>query len=492
LTKLKFLLLGVLTSLLFPPYFVFPLGFIIFPYLCLFIEKKLDIFNKRQFFVCFFLFGIGFFGNFLFWIQNPFYLFEETKYFSFISIFLIIILSLILGLVSSLLIFYNKTVPIIFIIPIIFILSEVIISFILYGFPWVTYSLIVSNINLFSFSLKHFGTIITSFSVLILFCLPYLFLSKKNLTKITILFFSFILLPLFFSVIFNLFNNTEESTKHKVIQIDLYQLNKEVLLNNESAKALYENILNKISKSDSDLIIFAENNYPYLIKKIEFKNIQNILGDNQTIIIGGTRYEEKKYYNSLININKRGISYYDKKILVPFGEFLPFRNLLSILFKKISSPYDYSPGTLDRSISINSNVKYIPIICYEILFHWRILNKKNINDNFLVNITNDIWFGNKLGPYQHLYLSKIRASEFNKPVIRVSNNGISAIIDEKGKIINSTKLNKYENIKTTFSYKKNKSLNMTHKILNYYYIIILLFLFIINIKNLYVSQRKQL
>ena len=69
----------------------------------------------------------------------------------------------------------------------------------------------------------------------------------------------------------------------------------------------------------------------------------------------------------------------------------------------------------------------------------------------MINITNDSWFGNFSGPYQHFYLSRLRAVEFNKPLIRVSNNGISALLDNKGKIINYSKLNKKEIINTEIS-----------------------------------------
>ena len=71
----------------------------------------------------------------------------------------------------------------------------------------------------------------------------------------------------------------------------------------------------------------------------------------------------------------------------------------------------------------------------------------NNNGSFIVNITNDFWFGDYLGPYQHFYLTKIRAAEFNKPIIRVSNNGISAVIDNNGRVLNKTKLNNTEKFK---------------------------------------------
>ena len=80
----------------------------------------------------------------------------------------------------------------------------------------------------------------------------------------------------------------------------------------------------------------------------------------------------------------------------------------------------------------------------------------------MVNITNDIWFGDYLGPYQHFYHAKIRAAEFNKPIIRVSNNGISAIIDNKGKILSKILLNEKSSINIIFQTSKNESLYKIH------------------------------
>ena len=165
------------------------------------------------------------------------------------------------------------------------------------------------------------------------------------------------------------------------------------------------------------------------------------------------------------------------------------RNLISNFFGKISGPYDYTSGSTDRSINIQNRIKYIPVICYEVIFYWKLLNKKNINNDIIINITNDTWFGKFLGPYQHLYLTKLRAAEFNKPVLRVSNNGISAIISENGKITNYTKLNKFQTIQQTIKIKSTKTFYKTHKLLNNYFFIIILILFIINFIRLNANRK---
>ena len=110
----------------------------------------------------------------------------------------------------------------------------------------------------------------------------------------------------------------------------------------------------------------------------------------------------------------------------------------------IAGSTDFNIGSIARYIEIDNEINFIPVICYEIIFFWKLINNKNLHSDLIVNITNDSWFGNLIGPYQHFYLSKMRSAEFNKPLIRVSNNGISAIFSQDGKILKASKLNKKE------------------------------------------------
>jgi apolipoprotein N-acyltransferase len=111
---------------------------------------------------------------------------------------------------------------------------------------------------------------------------------------------------------------------------------------------------------------------------------------------------------------------------------------------KIVGNDDFTIGNKTRLIKTSSNLKMIPIICYEIIFFNNLLNKHNINSDVLINITNDSWFGVFSGPYQHFYIARMRATEFNKTLIRVSSNGISAVINNKGKVLDYIPLNKKE------------------------------------------------
>ncbi len=467
---LIYFILGLLTSLLFPPYFFLPLGFIIFPSLCFLLDLNKENYSDKNIFNKFSIFGFGFFISYLFWIKNPFFVFEETKNFFLVFLLLIIFLSVILGLIFTIIFKLGKKIPIIILIPITFTSSEYIISIFFYGFPWFTFSLLLSSNEYLLFSLKSFGTLFSSYLIIQIFCIPFIFLTKENFKQELKYLVLFISLPIISLLIVN-FNLQKNNSKIKTINTEIFQLN---FKNNDqflTPEKKLQRIIKYIDESNADLLIFGENNFPYLLDDLELKIIKDSLKENQTLIIGATRYENNKYYNSLVNINLENVTYFDKKILVPFGEFLPLRDSLTFL-ESIVGQNDYSKGKVERIINLTDNISFIPVICYEIVFYWKLLNKLNNKGNFIVNITNDFWFGDYLGPYQHFYLTKIRAAEFNKSIIRVSNNGISAVIDNNGTVLNKTEFNKTENLKHKLIFKENNNFVNFHLIFKIYLFII--------------------
>ena len=469
---LIYLILGLLTSLLFPPYFFLPLGFIIFPFFCLLLDSNRKNNSDLIIFKNFSFFGFGFFISYVFWIKNPFFVFEETKNFFLIFLLLIIFLSLILSLVFTIIFKLGKNIPIIFLIPFMFTISEYIISVFLYGFPWFTFSLVLSSNESLLFLLKFYGTLISSYLIIQIFCLPFIIIAKVKLKKEIGYISFFIVLPIIFLMTSN-FNSKNNNLNTNSIDLEIFQLN---FKNNDKSltpEKKLDTIINNIQESTADFLIFGENNFPYLLDNLDLKILKKSLNKNQVLIIGATRFENDKYYNSLINITESKITYFDKIILVPFGEFLPLRDSLTFL-ESIVGPNNYSNGKEERIINLPNNISFIPIICYEIVFYWKLLNKLNYQSNFIINITNDFWFGKYIGPYQHLYLTKIRAAEFNKPIIRVSNNGISAVIDNNGRITKNTQLNNIEKLKHKLILQENINFVNQHLILKIYFFIIFL------------------
>ncbi len=482
MTLIIFLILGLLTSLLFPPYFFTPLGFIIFPLICFLITNQRNDFRKLNFFLNGSIYGFALFLSLLFWLKNPFLVFEETKNFTIIFLLLIVLLALIFGIIFLFLNLIFRRLSVILLVPTIFTIFEIVISNILYGFPWITFSLITANLSSQLMIVKYFGSLATSFSIIFIFCLPYIYLYNglKKLEYFAICIFVF---PIIFILIFNLINIKDHHIiDNKTIDIEIFQLNNKISENINKTKKL-NIIIENISKSNSELIIFGENNYPYIVKDLDFFEIQNIMKEKQNVIIGGTRFEKNKYYNTIFNITKNKVLYFDKKILVPFGEFIPFRDKLKF-FETISGPSDFEVGDQKRYFSLDGNFSYIPIICYEIIFYWKIINSINKKSDFIINITNDVWFGNLIGPYQHFYLTKLRSSEFNKTIIRVSNNGISAIFDKNSNIIYNTDLNKKMNFRKKIVFESTDSNFLKlHTITNYILYFSFLFFIFINYKE---------
>ncbi len=447
-----------------------PLGLVIFSYVIKLLKEISIRENLFYYFFLGFFYGLGFLLVFLFWIQNPFLINEETKNFSILGLILPIFLSIFFGLGFTIYKYFNKIYLIIIFTPFIFLLIEFFISNILYGFPWITYSLILSNNLLGFYFLKYFGSYISSYLIIFIYILPVLLIYSfklKNIKKVV----SIIHLPFLLVFVVLFFNSNSNKIKpNKEISLEIHQIFSPI--NKFDKNSIQKDIINKIKNSNAEYIIFAENNYPYLISDINSIDILQYIKDNQKIIIGSTRIEENKFYNSFLFFEKDKIQIFDKQILVPFGEFLPFRSYLKFL-ENISGNVDFTKGNNERIIKSSDQVNILPVICYEVIFN-SILRKINENEiDIIINITNDSWFGNKLGPYQHFYHSRMRALISNKYLLRVSNNGISAIIDNNGKILNNTQLNIKETFKNILEIKNTNYFGTIHKIFVFYIIFII-------------------
>ena len=470
---------------MFPPFFMLPLGFIIFPLLTKFI---LEDFNERtfiNFFLKGFFFGFGFLAIYLSWIYNPFLVYKATKPFAIMAIFLPAFISIFFGF-SFIFYKFNKSLLYVTLItPFIFIFTEFLVSNFFYGFPWITFSLILSN-NLYFFNLiKYSGTITSGFLIILIFLLPTLFSEFKKSKKIKNLILIIYTPLIFVSAIIFYYSFFTLDKNSKELKIEAYQILSPITKINKNI--IKQNIINIIKNSESDYIIFAENNYPYLVNNKNFPDLKKYIKDKAKVVIGATTFKNDKYYNSFLLLEKDNIQYFDKKILVPFGEFLPFRKYLKFM-KSISGPVDFETGNQDRVLTTKDNINILPIICYEIIFDQILenINKKEID--ILINITNDSWFGNKTGPYQHFYLTRIKSLIANKPLVRVSNNGISAIIDQNGLVVKSSTLNKISKLSYKLKLTKTMSYINLHNYF-FYYLLILFFIFLVfNFKN---SNAKQ-
>lgn len=141
------------------------------------------------------------------------------------------------------------------------------------------------------------------------------------------------------------------------------------------------------------------------------------------------------YWNSLAAVDRNGriVATYDKHHLVPFGEYVPFRGILPI--NKITpGTVDFSAGPGPRTLDLPNLPPVSPLICYEAIFPEQVV-MPGTRPQWLLNITNDAWYGFTSGPFQHFAIARLRAVEQGLPLARDGNNGISAVIDPLGRVV---------------------------------------------------------
>ena len=141
------------------------------------------------------------------------------------------------------------------------------------------------------------------------------------------------------------------------------------------------------------------------------------------------------YFNSLVALNGMGqlVAGYDKAHLVPFGEFMPLRQYTAVQAVAASGT-DFTPGPGVRSLRVLGLPVFSPLICYEVIFPGQVVDAEDRPD-FMVNLTNDGWYGDTTGPYQHFAIARVRSIEEGLPLIRIANTGVSGVIDPIGRIV---------------------------------------------------------
>jgi len=218
---------------------------------------------------------------------------------------------------------------------------------------------------------------------------------------------------------------------------------------------------------DADIIIWPEAAMPAVEAWIEdyLHGIDQEALRHQSAVVTGVISREsivdgnqvqQKHYNALITLGQhtalphddarykdRHSNRYYKHQLLPFGEFVPFEEILRPLAPLFNLPQ--SSFTRGDAVQPNLSAKGVnlaPAICYEIAFSELVRQNVTPDTDFILTVSNDAWFGRSIGPHQHMQLAQMRAIEVGRPVVRVTNNGITAVVDSQGKIV--AKLNQFE------------------------------------------------
>lgn len=164
------------------------------------------------------------------------------------------------------------------------------------------------------------------------------------------------------------------------------------------------------------------------------------------ILFGAPWYdpgEGGKVYNSVFHMDGRGVvrGRYDKRHLVPFGEYVPLRRILFFVKKLTVGENDFSAGTGPVLFDV-AGARLSPSVCYEAIFPSIVRDGVAAGAGILVNVTNDAWFGDTVAPRQHLAMARLRCVEFRRPMVRAANSGISAVIDSRGEVVASLGLSR--------------------------------------------------
>ena len=441
--------LGLISSFSLPPYSFFFINFFTFPFLLFYLISNKH-FGKLSSFSIGWMFGFGYFISNLYWITNSL-TFEES--FKPLIPFALILVPLFLGTfygLATLVSFFiglKKNFSSIIIFSLILSLFEYLRSFIFGGFPW----------NLIIFSLTDYLPLIQILSFVGTYSLNLIFITlclmptiiffqysyKIKIFYLTFIFFIMITNFIFGNLIIKNYEKIEETNLDTLIKVISPKIDINRFLKDVNPEKILVDLI-KISKPEKEIktiFIFPEgvlsNIYLQDLKKFNYLFFENF-SKKHMIILGINSYKNSKIFNSLVVIdnNTNILSKYDKNKLVPFGEFLPFENFFKkIGLKKITQGYLSFSSSDTRNLINIDNLNFLPLICYEIIFSGNINKNNHLDYDFILNISEDGWFGESIGLHQHFSHSIFRSIEEGKNVIRSANNGVSAYINSKGQLI---------------------------------------------------------
>ena len=465
-SKICSFVLGIISVIALPPYYIFPAAIIAFSGLFYLLTKSN---NLKHSFALGYWFGVAHFGLGFSWIANA--LLVDIIAFGWLYPITIIAAGLFFGLFSGLATFLTCKAPTLIGKYLSFAafwgLSEWLRSFILTGFPWN----LLGTILTFLPQMYQIASLIGIYGLsllTILFCVaPTLIFSPQKIYKILAI--SIIILLPTANYIYGTYrlNQHQDIFAPTGIKIRLVQpsIPQELKWDRDTLEqnfAKHIELSRQNGLNDVDLVIWGETASPFALD-MDNQHRQQLLSaipEHGYLITGAVRVQISPYgqtipFNSMFAFNKQGdiVSHYDKSHLVPFGEYIPLREYLPSWIKPITNTIaNFQAGNGPRSISINKIPAFTPLICYEIIFPSQVTHKQD-RPQWLINLTNDGWYGDSAGPHQHLVSTIMRAVEEGLTTVRVANNGISAIINPLGEIIAQMPLNYVGILDTTLPQK---------------------------------------
>lgn len=192
-------------------------------------------------------------------------------------------------------------------------------------------------------------------------------------------------------------------------------------------------------------VVWSETAAPYPLAQY-LDRLAEVVPQNGLLITGAIRTdppqgEWREVWNSMAVVDRSGriLDSYDKFHLVPFGEYVPLHRFLPFISKFTPGIADFSAGPGPRTLRLPGLPPVGPLICYEVIFPGQVVDRGD-RPQWLLNITNDGWYGISAGPYQHFVSARLRAVEEGLPLVRAANTGISGLIDPYGRVVAQTRL----------------------------------------------------
>ena len=440
---LIFLAGGITTFAYAPWYFVFILPLTL-SLLFFYINTAT---SKKWAFVFGFLFGYAFGLGSMFWIANV--TLVDTKVFSFFTILLPIVMAFIFAMFFAMPAFMSLFAPAgakrLLAWAGWFTLFEWVRSWLFTGFPW----------NALGASWTGFLPVLQTVSLvgvygltLVTILLCSVFALGKNSKCIPVAISAFLLITVLgWLRLLNAHTDNVIGVNLRLVQPSTPQTYKW----DETKKEENVRQLVRLSARKNDAVthaIFPETAASFFVDQEHWKraNLIPAVPQNGYLITGGMRMPTNEYdisYNSVFVIDGNSsniVSHYDKFHLVPFGEYVPKPFKFLVRNKLIHAAPDFLEGPGPQTVKIPKAPPASILICYEIIFSGQVVDKKN-RPEWIINVTNDGWYGNTHQPAQHFGMAVLRAVEEGLPVVRVANNGLSGVIDAYGRIVAKTELN---------------------------------------------------
>jgi apolipoprotein N-acyltransferase len=440
------LFFGVLTPLAFAPFDLFPVVFIALAALFYIVDNTP---NLLRVFLRGYLFGLGYFGAGVSWVSVSMVRFGGMSLPLSIALTALLVLFLALYIAGAGFLgrkFFPRAsarVRLLFLYPSWWVVAEWVRGWLFTGFPWIDvgYSQVLSPLaGLFPLV----GVYGVTFAVAVCAgCLVLLLYEQGKRLANTGLLLVGVLISGGVLTLVEWSEPAGKPLKASLVQGNIPQELKWIPQERQPTIDLYTSLTRR--HWSSDIIIWPETALPAYYHQAEdfLAQLAREAHANKTSMLIGLpfldfRNKERRYYNSAVVLDNGDIQFYHKYHLVPFGEYVPLKWLLGEFLGFLRIPMaDFSHSNKHEPVVSMSGLKGAVSICYEDAFGEEVINGLP-QANFLINISNDAWFGDSLAPHQHLQKAQVRALETARPMLRATNNGISAIIDHKGNILGAS------------------------------------------------------